>query len=77
MNTITLQYKSRTYELALFDGFYITTKNPSTSGTIESILNCLNSGRINSFMNKTNVRFNVLVNNQVIDVNTFNIALFN
>ena len=63
-----LHYKNRQYELTLFDGFYLTTVKPSTSGAVESILNALQDGRrVESFMSKTGIQFTVTNNGILVN----------
>lgn len=65
---MVLHYKNRQYQLALFDGFYLTTVKPSTSGAIESILNALQeSTRVDSFMSKTGIQFTVTNNGILVN----------
>jgi uncharacterized 2Fe-2S/4Fe-4S cluster protein (DUF4445 family) len=72
---IQLHYKSKSYDLTLFDNYYITTV--FGSGKVESILNALQSGRINRFKQVTNTQFTVTHNGVEIDCNDVHTLLLN
>ena len=56
---ITLHFKTRSYDLTLYDSFYITTVSGSESAAVESILNALQSGRCTRWKSFFNKQFTV------------------
>jgi hypothetical protein len=56
---ITLHFKTKSYDLTLYDGFYITTVSGSESAAVESILNALQSGRCTRWKSFFNKQFTV------------------
>jgi len=62
---IQLHYKSKSYDLTLFDNYYITTV--SGSGKVESILNALQSGKCSRWKSFFNKQFTVTQDGIEID----------
>lgn len=64
-----LHYKNKSYELSLFDNYYITTTESEDyyENDIESIINSLQEGDGNRFKKEFNYDFTVTLNGVEID----------
>ena len=72
-----LHYKGKTYELCLFDSYYMSTKCETSDDDIESILNSMQEGGTNNWMKEFNIHFTVTQNGKNIDVNEVHNLLLN
>jgi hypothetical protein len=72
-----LHYKGKTYELCLFDSYYMSTKCETSDDDIESILNSMQEGDTNNWMKEFNIHFTVTQNGKNIDVNEVHNLLLN
>jgi hypothetical protein len=75
-----LHYRGKTYELCLFDSYWITTKCETSDDDIESILNSMQEGDTDNWMKEFNIHFTVTQNGENIeniDVNEVHNLLLN